>query len=151
MHDGVNRLRRWYAAAPLWLKIILGVVLLVAVPELAVLAIVAGLIYAPYALSTSNRSIWASLSVALWGLVAVFLLVSVHTVPRYLLTLLPLAVAGAAHLGALGRRAVPCRTTAWTLVWSLPVGILAFRLLGHFPTSGPRWPGSSPSWSSAAG
>jgi SpoVK/Ycf46/Vps4 family AAA+-type ATPase len=137
VHDGVNRLRSWYAALPLWLKIILGVVLLVAVPELAVLAIIAGLIYAPYALSTSVRSVWASLSVALWGLVAVFLFANVHTAPRYLLTLLPLVVAGLAHVGPLGRRAVPCRTVAWTLVWSLPVGILVFRLLSHHPYVGP--------------
>jgi len=137
VHDGVSRLRQWYAGAPLWLKIIAGVVLLVAVPELAVLAIFAGLIFAPYALSKGNRSVWASLSVALWGLVAVNILVGGTTVPRYLLTLLPLVVAGLAHVGALGRRAVPCRTTAWTLVWSMPVGILAFRLLGHYPYVGP--------------
>ncbi|MGH3394151.1 MAG: hypothetical protein ACRDPO_05615, partial [Streptosporangiaceae bacterium] len=133
MHDGVSRLRQWYAAAPLWLKAVLLVVLLLATP----LAVPAALIFAPYALSTSNRSVWASLSVAVWGLVAVNLFVGGQTGPRYLLTLLPLAVAGLAHVGPLGRRTVPCRTTAWTLLWSLPVGILAFHLIGRYAYVGP--------------
>jgi SpoVK/Ycf46/Vps4 family AAA+-type ATPase len=137
VHDGVSRLRQWYTAAPLWLKIIAGVVLLAALSPLAVLAIIAGLIYAPFALSTGNRSVWATVSVALWGLVAVNVLVGGTTAPRYLLTFLPLVVVGLAHVPPLGRRAVPCRTTAWTLVWSLPVGILAFRLLGHYHYVGP--------------
>ena len=152
VQDGVSRLRRWYAAVPLWLKIILGVVLLVAVPELAVLAIVAGLIYAPYALSTSVRSVWASLSVALWGLVAVFLFANAHTAPRYLLTLLPLVVAGLAHVGPLGPpdRALPDRgLDAGVVAAGRHPGLPAAR--PATPTSGPRWPGSSPCWSSAAG
>jgi len=132
VHDGVNRLRQKYTAAPLWLKVVLGVVVLLFVPPLA-------LVYAPYALSTSSRSIWATLSVAAWGLAAVLVFIHVQgfSAPKDLLFLLPLVVAGLAHLGPLGRRAVPCRTTAWTLVWSMPVGILAFELIGRYPYVGP--------------
>jgi SpoVK/Ycf46/Vps4 family AAA+-type ATPase len=137
VHDGVTRLRQWYTALPLWLKIALGLILFCFVPGLAVIALVAGLIYAPYALWTSQRGVWATVSVALWGMVLVFLFVHDTGGPRYLLSLLPLAVAAAAHIRPLARWSVPCRTTAWTLVWSLPVGIVAFELIGRYPYLGP--------------
>ena len=44
--------------------------------------------------------------------------------PRYLLLVLPPVVAVLAHVGVLGRVSVPCRTTGWVLLWSLPVGVV---------------------------
>jgi SpoVK/Ycf46/Vps4 family AAA+-type ATPase len=129
------------AAAPLPLKILLIVALCVVAPPAAGVALlvglVAGLVYAPYALWTSSRGVAASLSVALWGIAVTAALAHGRDGPRYALLLLPLAVAGAAHAGALGRWLVPCRTVAWTLGWALPVGIITFRIGRQFPFLGP--------------
>ena len=38
---------------------------------------------------------------------------------------------------SLGRWQIPCRTTAWALAWSLPVGLAAFRLARGEPSAGP--------------
>jgi hypothetical protein len=55
---------------------------------------------------------------------------------------LPVVVVAAAHLGVLGRWPVPCRTVAWVLLWSLPVGIVAIRFWHRQPLLGPSmaWP-----------
>ena len=57
--------------------------------------------------------------------------------PRYALIALAPVAAIVASIGTLGRWQVPCRTTAWALVWSLPVGIAAFRLVHGEPYAGP--------------
>jgi len=135
--DGLSRLRQTFVAAPLPLKILLIVALCILAPPLAAVGLFAGLIYAPYALWTSTRGAVASVSVALWGIALTAALAHGNDGPRYLLLLLPLAVAGAAHIGPLGRWLVPCRTVAWALVWALPVGIITFRIWRHFPYLGP--------------
>jgi SpoVK/Ycf46/Vps4 family AAA+-type ATPase len=45
----------------------------------------------------------------------------------FLLLLLPFVVAAVAHIGPLARWHVPCRTVAWALIWSIPVGVAALR------------------------
>jgi SpoVK/Ycf46/Vps4 family AAA+-type ATPase len=123
------------------LKILLIVALCILAPPLAAIGLfvglIAGLIYAPYALWTSRRGAAASLSVALWGIVLASALAHGSEWPRDVLLLLPLAVAGASHAGPLGRWLVPCRTVAWVLAWALPVGISVFRIWRHFPYLGP--------------
>ena len=113
------------------------VALCIVAPPLAAIGVFAGLIYAPYALWTSSRGPAASLSVALWGIALTAALAHGSDGLRYLLLVLPLAVAGAAHAGPLGRWLVPCRTVAWTLGWALPVGIITFRIWRQFPYLGP--------------
>jgi SpoVK/Ycf46/Vps4 family AAA+-type ATPase len=137
VHDGLRRIRDSYTAAPLPLKIILGLVLLVFVPGLAGIALLAGLIYAPYALWTGARGWLASFSVAFWGIAVVSAFAHGGDGPRAVLLVLPLAVAGASHLGALGRWLVPCRTVALTLAWALPMGIIVFRVWPAFTYLGP--------------
>ena len=44
------------------------------------------------------------------------------------LLLLPCAAAAVSHLPVLSRRYVPCRTVAWTQLWSLPPALLAWWL-----------------------
>jgi SpoVK/Ycf46/Vps4 family AAA+-type ATPase len=106
-------------------------------PGLIAIALFAGLIYAPYALWTGSRGVLATLSVALWGIALTSALAHGSDGPRYLLLLLSLAVAGLAHVGPLGRWFVPCRTVAWTLAWSLPVGIATFRIWPSLAYAGP--------------
>ncbi|HKD88614.1 MAG TPA: AAA family ATPase [Streptosporangiaceae bacterium] len=120
----LTRLRQSIAATPLWIKILLIIALpFVAVPLVSI-ALFAGLIYAPYALWRGERSPLATACVALWGIA----LVAAHThgldEPRYLLLLLPPVVAILSHVGVLGRWSVPCRTTGWVLLWSLPIGVI---------------------------
>jgi SpoVK/Ycf46/Vps4 family AAA+-type ATPase len=125
------RIRRAAAGAPVPVKIgFVAAAIICAVPLLPVL-LLAALIYAPYALYAGDRSALSTLSVALWGVVAVAAAAHGPAEPRYLLLLLALAVPAASHAGALGRWLVPCRTVAWVLLWSLPVGITVLRI----------WPG----------
>jgi SpoVK/Ycf46/Vps4 family AAA+-type ATPase len=122
------RIRQSAAAAPIPVKILLiALVIAFAAPLIGIL-LLAGLGYAPYALWRQDRSVLASVSVALWGIAAVAGLAHGAPEPRYLLVLLPVAMAALAHAGPLGRGPVPCRTVAWTLLWSLPPGIAAVRI-----------------------
>jgi SpoVK/Ycf46/Vps4 family AAA+-type ATPase len=148
--DGLSRLRESFAAASLPIKIITVVALCLAVPVLAIvieLGIVFHwayafvlLIYASYAVWTGRRTVLASLSVALTGVAIVYGALGSEDQRWYLralLLLLPLAVAGVAHIGSLGRWFIPCRTVAWTLGWALPIGLITFRLWLAFPFVGP--------------
>jgi SpoVK/Ycf46/Vps4 family AAA+-type ATPase len=129
VQGGASRIRRWFSAAPPVVKILLVVALIFLSPAVLSIALVGGLIYAPFAVSAGHRGVVASLSVAIWGLALASGLSGGSNSPWYgLLLLLPFAVVAAAHAGALGRWFVPCRTVAWTLGWSLPVGIIILRL-----------------------
>ncbi len=123
----LSRLRQFMSAAPVPVKILLIIGICLFAGPLVSVGITAGLIYAPYALWAGARSAIATASVALWGLLVVAV-VAARTAgsaePRYLLLLLVPVVAMLAHLGVLGRWLVPCRTTAWVLLWSLSVGLL---------------------------
>ncbi|HEY7142858.1 MAG TPA: AAA family ATPase [Streptosporangiaceae bacterium] len=125
-------------APPFLQVLIIAAVLVVGTAALPILA-VAGLAYAPFAVASGRRGVLASLSVAVWGLLVVSVLARGDgnpQLPQVLLVLLPFAVVAAAHAGALGRWYVPCRTVAWTLVWSVPVGSLAVRLWPDQPFIG---------------
>ncbi|HTT50443.1 MAG TPA: AAA family ATPase [Streptosporangiaceae bacterium] len=100
-------------------------------------ALLAGLVYAPFAVSAAHRSVPASLAVAVWGLVLVSGLSGGHQPWLAALLVLPFVVVAAAHQGTLGGWFVPCRTVAWTLGWALPVGILVWRLAKSQPFAGP--------------
>jgi SpoVK/Ycf46/Vps4 family AAA+-type ATPase len=97
-------------------------------PALVAIGLFSALIYAPYGLWTADRSRFASLSVALWGVAITAALAHGAAEPRYLMLILPPVVAVVARLGVLGRVFVPCRTAAWAMVWSLPIGIATFRI-----------------------
>ena len=139
--DGLTRIRRKLAAAPLIVKIAVAAVLLflfpVVVPVAFSILLIGALIYAPIAVTSGHRSVAASLSVAAWGLA----LVSAWSAHRQSfmigLLVLPFAAVAAAHAGSLGRWFVPCRTVAWTLLWALPVGLLASLLPAYQPFIGP--------------
>jgi len=141
VQGGTLRIRRAFSAAPLPVKALIVVVLIVALPVafsvLFPVALLLALGYAPFALSAGHRSIAASLSVAVWGLALISVLSGGYKSWLGLLLLLPFAVVAAAHARALSRWFVPCRTVAWALIWALPVAMLVFRLATSEPVVGP--------------
>ncbi len=120
--EAVDRARRWFDSTPLPLRILLAVLA-------CLIGICVAPFYAPYAVWKGRRTLIATASVAVWG-IALF---AAHThgplAPRVALIVLPLLIAGIAHLGVLGRWFVPCRTAAWALLWVVPVGSIAYALL----------------------
>src|SRR5262249_38519512 len=137
VQGGLVRIRRGFAVAPLIIKILLVAALVLFFPAVVGILVLAGLGYAPFALSAAHRGVVASLSVAVWGVAVVTGLSGGYKPWLALLLLLPFAVAAAAHTGSLGRWFVPCRTVAWALLWAVPVGILTWRLARSQPVIGP--------------
>jgi SpoVK/Ycf46/Vps4 family AAA+-type ATPase len=136
---GVARIRRAFAGAPLLVKIlILGAVIFFGTFLLPIVILVA-LAYAPIAVWTARGSVLASLSVAVWGLAVVSGVSGGYRPWLAPLLLLPFAAAAAAHAGSLRRWFVPCRTVAWALAWSLPLAMVAWRLLPGQPYIGPAF------------
>jgi len=136
VQGGAARIRRGFSAAPLAAKVLLIVVLIVLSPAVLSVAVVGGLIYAPFAVSARHRGVPASLSVAVWGLALVSVVTKDSGSWSGLLLLLPFAVVAGAYVGALGRWFVPCRTVAWALGWSLPIGLVIWRLARSEPVAG---------------
>jgi SpoVK/Ycf46/Vps4 family AAA+-type ATPase len=129
VQGGVDRIRRFAATAPWPVKVLLVIAAIVLLPFL--------LFYAPYALWTGDRSVLGSSSVALWGVALTAAEAHGPDGPRYLLLLVPVAVALLAHAGPVSRGFVPCRTIALVLIWSLPPGIAVFRVWRGQPYAGP--------------
>jgi SpoVK/Ycf46/Vps4 family AAA+-type ATPase len=124
-----NRLARVFGVfrrAPLPLKI--GLIVLAIIlcgPEIGIL-LLAAMAYGVYAVVKGRQTVLASVSVAVWGLIGAGV-AGTSSSWIYLLLILPFVIAAAAHLGPLARWHVPCRTVAWALVWSIPVGVAALR------------------------
>ncbi len=132
------RIRRFLAAAPLPLRIVLIAALSVLAIVLAGPLMLAALVYAPYAVWRGKRSVAATAAVAVWGLALVSVAASgAAGQARYALIAVAPVVAIVASIGVLGRWLVPCRTTAWALAWSLPSGLAVLRLARSEPTAGP--------------
>jgi SpoVK/Ycf46/Vps4 family AAA+-type ATPase len=127
VRDAVTRIRRAYGNAPLPVKILIVIACVICSPLTFFLA----LALAPYAVFTGNRSPWATASVALWGVALVAARTHGEAGPRYVMLLLPVAAALAAHAGTLGRRLAPCRTVTWVLALALPPGVIVFWAFGH--------------------
>src|SRR6201996_1140004 len=125
-----NRLARVFGGfkrAPLPLKI--GFVLLAVIffaPEIGVL-LLAAMAYGVYGVVKARRTVLASVCVAVWGLIGAGL-AGTSSSWIYLLLIMPFVIAAGAHIGPLARWHVPCRTVAWALVWSVPIGVAPWRL-----------------------
>src|SRR6266581_873152 len=117
------RLMHAYRRLPTWLKV---VVVIAAIP-FSELILLAALIYAVVAVVQGRRTVGASLSVALWGLVVFSVASRGDRAWLYSVLLLPFAVALAAHARPLARWFAPCRTVAWVLAWSVPAGVIAMK------------------------
>ncbi len=136
--EGLARVRQAVRSASLPVKILLVLAVLIIIvlaPALGVrfwdLLVVAALVYGPVAVWRGHRSWVASVFVGAWGLAAILAIAAVAgrfssgVVP---LLLLPCAAVAVSHLRVLSRRYVPCRTVAWTQLWALPPGVLAWWL-----------------------
>jgi SpoVK/Ycf46/Vps4 family AAA+-type ATPase len=130
------RLWRTHRRAPTWLKVVVVAAAILFFPVTLGLIILAALIYAVVAVVQGRRTVVASASVAVWGLAVFSAAYSGNRTWLYSVLLLPVAVALAAHARPLARWFVPCRTVAWVLVWSVPVGALALRVWPHQPFIG---------------
>jgi SpoVK/Ycf46/Vps4 family AAA+-type ATPase len=126
--DWLARARGTLNRAPLALRIVAVIAVIICIPPALPILLLAGLAYAPVAVITERRSALASVCVALWGWLAITVAAGGMSTGLVVLFVLTLAVAAGAHQGALGRCYVPCRTTAWALLWSMPAGGLALRL-----------------------
>jgi SpoVK/Ycf46/Vps4 family AAA+-type ATPase len=144
--ERLDRVREALRDAPTPVKVVLVaavLVLVVTVPFLKVrfadLIVIIPLLYGPYAVWRGRRSLLASIGVGLWGVVVVTAVAvnikggNTHFVP---FLLLPVVVVAAAHLPAVSRGFVPCRTVAWVLVWSLPPGMIAWWAAAKTPAIG---------------
>src|SRR5215470_4773934 len=142
----LDRVRAAIRIAPLPVKIMLVAALLAAaalasaVPGwVGSLVLLLALCYGPIAVWRKQRSVFASLGVAAWGLAAILYVAELRppiTVSLFPLLLLPFAVVAAAHAPVLARSFVPCRTVAWTLLWAVPGALLAWRFApGQHPLS----------------
>src|SRR6266567_900942 len=80
--------------------LILIVCCVLCIPFAAVIML-AGLVFAPYAVWTGRRDAWATASVALWGVALVAAQAHGVSLPRYALLTLPVLAALVAHAGAL--------------------------------------------------
>ena len=133
----IDRVRSAIRSAPLPVKIVLVMAVLAAAvvasalpARVGDLVLILALCYGPVAIWRKQRSVFASLGVAAWGLAAI-LLVAALTPPLTFwivpLLLLPFAVVAVAHSAPFARNRVPCRTVAWTLLWAVPAAMLAWR------------------------
>src|SRR5579875_901163 len=122
------RLARALRAAPTWLKVTVVAAALLFFPVTLGVIVAAALAYAVVAVAQGRRTAAASASVAVWGLAVFSALSRGIGTWLYSLLLLPFAVALAAHARPLARWFAPCRTVAWVLAWSVPVGVIALRL-----------------------
>src|SRR5580692_5941817 len=130
------RLMRAQRRAPTWLKVVVVATAVLFFPVTLGLIILAALIYAVVAVVQGRRTVGASASVAVWGLAVFSAVSSANRTWLYSVLLLPFAVALAAHARPLARWFVPCRTVAWVLVWSVPVGAVALKAAPHQPFIG---------------
>ena len=122
---------RWVGRAPLILKVVLAAAALVLWPFLLPFALLTSAI----AVAQKRPGRAAAYATATWVLpVAIFAHVyRAWTIP---LLILPFVVAWIATTKKLASSYVPCRSTAWAMLWSIPTGFILLRLWPHQPTIG---------------
>ena len=122
---------RWVGRAPLILKVVLAAAALVLWPFLLPFALLASAI----AVAQKRPGRAAAYATATWVLpVAIFAHVyRAWTIP---LLILPFVVAWIATTKKLASSYVPCRSTAWAMLWSIPTGFILLRVWPHQPTIG---------------
>ena len=122
---------RWVGRAPLIIKVVLVAAALVLWPFLLPFALLTSAI----AVAQKRPGRAAAYATATWVLpVAVFAHVyRAWTIP---LLILPFVVAWVTTTKKLASVYVPCRSTAWAMLWSIPAGFILLRVWPHQPTIG---------------
>ncbi len=126
-----SRALRWVGKAPLYVKLIVLVAAIFASPF--ILLYVLGSAVIDVVQKRPGRL--AAYAVATWG-IPVDIFSQVPRLRMLPLLVLPFIVAWAAGTGPLARWYLPCRTTAWAMLWSLPIGIALLKLWPHQPQVG---------------
>jgi SpoVK/Ycf46/Vps4 family AAA+-type ATPase len=125
------RIMRWVGRAPLLIKVVLVAAALVLWPFLLPFALISSAI----AVAQKRPGRAAAYATATWVLpVAIF--AHVYRAWSIPLLILPFVVAWVAGLQQYARSRVPCRTTAWTMLWSIPAGFVLLRIWPHQPLIG---------------
>ena len=122
---------RWVGTAPLIIKVILVAAALVLWPFVLPFALLSSAV----AVAQKRPGRAAAYATATWVLpVAIF--AHVYRAWSIPLLILPFAVAWLASTKRLARAYVPCRSTAWAMLWSIPAGFILLRLWPHQPLIG---------------
>ena len=122
---------RWVGRAPLIIKVVLVAAALVLWPFLLPFALLTSAI----AVAQKRPGRAAAYATATWVLpVAVF--AHVYRAWSIPLLILPFVVAWVTTTKKLASVYVPCRSTAWAMLWSIPAGFILLRLWPHQPTIG---------------
>jgi SpoVK/Ycf46/Vps4 family AAA+-type ATPase len=124
-----------FRRAPLPLKIGLVVLAIILLPPSAGFLYLGAMGYGIYAVAKGYRTVWASLAVALWGVDGA-VIARTNGSWFVLLLILPFVLVAGAHIRPLARWHVPCRTVAWALLWSIPIGVVALRVWPDQPFIG---------------
>jgi SpoVK/Ycf46/Vps4 family AAA+-type ATPase len=126
-----TRIMRWVGRAPLIIKVVLVAAALVLWPFLLPFA----LLYSAVAVAQKRPGRAAAYATAAWVFpVAIF--AHIYRTWSILLLILPFAVAWVATTKRLANSYVPCRTTAWAMLWSIPTGFILLRVWPHQPLIG---------------
>jgi len=122
---------RWVGRAPLIVKVVLVAVALVLWPFLLPFALLTSAI----AVAQKRPGRAAAYATATWVLpVAIF--AHVYRAWSIPLLILPFVVAWVTTTKKLSSLYVPCRSTAWAMLWSIPTGFILLRVWPHQPTVG---------------
>jgi SpoVK/Ycf46/Vps4 family AAA+-type ATPase len=117
-----SRVLRWVGKAPLYVKLFILVAAVFASPF--ILLYVLGSAVIDVVQKRPGRL--AAYAVAAWA-IPVDIFSQVPRLQMLPLLVLPFVVAWVAGTGPLARWYLPCRTTAWAMLWSLPIGIVLLR------------------------
>ena len=117
-----SRVLRRVGKAPFYVKLIVLVAAVFASPFILLYVLASAVID----VVQKRPGRLAAYAVAAWAIpIDIFSQVPrLHMLP---LLVLPFVVAWAAGTGPLARWYLPCRTTAWAMLWSLPIGIVLLR------------------------
>jgi SpoVK/Ycf46/Vps4 family AAA+-type ATPase len=126
-----TRILRWVGKAPLIIKVVLVAAALVLWPFLLPFALLSSAV----AVAQKRPGRAAAYATATWVFpIAIF--AHVYRVWSIPLLVLPFVIAWAAGTKSLARAYVPCRTTAWAMLWSIPAGFILLRVWPHQPVIG---------------
>src|SRR5580693_4649516 len=125
------RIMQWVGRAPLIIKVLMVAAALVLWPFLLPFALLTSAI----AVAQKRPGRAAAYATATWVLpVAIF--AHVYRVWSIPLLILPFVIAWVTTTKKLASVYVPCRSTAWAMLWSIPAGFILLRVWPHQPTIG---------------
>jgi SpoVK/Ycf46/Vps4 family AAA+-type ATPase len=126
-----TRIMQWVGKAPLIVKVVLVAAALVLWPFLLPFALLTSAV----AVAQKRPGRAAAYATATW-VIPVAIFAHVYRTWAIPLLILPFAVAWVAGTRQLARVYVPCRSTAWAMLWSIPTGFILLRVWPDQPLIG---------------